>query len=274
MDMPNFNTVSTARDVDGRLWLCRLQAPAALLVTLLLAQSVSAADDVHIWIRAFIPDVAGSSGDSYGTNVTGAALMRASDGGCIATDQRSWSDATGARSRLVSDFHLLVDTTGVQLQPSTGGQVTAASAIRSVDCTSGAEIGVLPAQLLADELQSPGQTDAAPTDNDARARVFAAVADPLRSWSSATIHYDATFTYNRQSRTLEYEAMTGAFPAYEAYATLNSGPVVTVFRSGPVRRGELPAGAKTDAASVELKGAVNLGDTGKRPKAPTNLTVQ
>lgn len=242
----------------------------AVIATLLLVQTASAADDVQVWIRAFIPDAVAVGTTVPVVSTSGGAALKASDGGCIATDQRTWSDERGARARLVSDFHLLVDgVSGVQLQ-SSGKPVTVAAGIRSVDCGSGVEIAVLPAQLLADEVGIPAQTD-----RGAQISVLAAVADPLRPWSSATIHYDATFIYHPSSRTLEYQALTGFFPAYEAYAALNGGPAVTVFRSGPVRRSESAAGgSKADVASVELKGEVNLGDAGKRPKPPTNLTVQ
>jgi hypothetical protein len=222
-----------------------------------------AADDVRIWVRAFIPTEASASG----------ALLRASDGGCIATDQRSWSDATVARSRLTSDFHLLVDEhAGVQVQAS-GPKVSSAANIRAVDCDSGVELTVQPGQLLTDTVRTP-TASAKNLPLNARAQVLAAVPDPLRAEASATIHYDATFIYDAQKRTLEYQALTGVFPAYEAYARLNDGPVVTVFRSASAPRAQTVTATSKAANSVELKGTVQLADLGKRPKAPTGLTVQ
>jgi hypothetical protein len=242
----------------------RLLSPVVGLTLLLLAQSTMAADDVRIWVRAFIPSTAASSS---------SALLRASDGGCITTDQRTWSDATVARSRLASDFHLLVDeNVGVQVQAS-GPRVSSAASVRAVDCDSGVELTVQPGQLLTDAVRTP-TSSAKNLPLNAKARVLAAVPDPLRAGSSATIHYDATFTYNAQSRTLEYQASTGVFPAYEAYARLNDGPVVTVFRSAPAPRGETATATSKAANSIELKGTVQLADLGKRPKAPTGLTVQ
>jgi len=215
-----------------------------------VATAAYAADDVHIWVRGFIPDVAATPG-----------MLKASDGGCVATDHRTWSDATNASARLSSDFHLVLND-GAPVIRATRQKVNTAAVNRQVDCQTTQELAAAPAQLLADEVGEPVQNQ-----DKIQVTVLAAVPDPQRAWSSSTINYGATFTYDRSSKTLEYQAATGLFPAYEAYATLNEGPVITVFRSGPLPRNE-----STEGSSVELKGSVSLA--AKRPKPPTNLTVE
>jgi len=215
-----------------------------------VAPAAKAADDVHIWVRGFIPDLAATPG-----------MLKASDGGCIATDRRSWSDATDASARLSSDFHLVLNEGTPSIRP-TRQKVNASAANRQVDCQTLQELAAAPARLLADEVGEPVQIQ-----EKTQVTVLAAVPDPQRTWSSSTINYGATFTYDPSTKTLEYQAATGLFPAYEAYATLNGGPVIPVFRSGPLPRNE-----STEGSSVELKGSVSLA--AKRPKPPTNLTVQ
>jgi hypothetical protein len=240
---------------------------AILLAT---AQGQAATDDVHIWIRAFIPDsVPGLPNFAEPLpNNPARFVMQASDGGCFSTDQRSWSEELTARARLSSDFHLLVDADSDPVVRPSNQKVHAASAIQLIDCQSGQEQAVNPTTLLADVVGAPLQVDA-----KTQIAVLAAIPDPQRAWSSATINYDASFTYDRQTRTLDFQATTGIFPAYEAYATLNDGAVVTIFRSGPIRADESTQGAaQSQGRGIEVKGSVNL--SGKRPKPPTNLTVQ
>ena len=229
-----------------------------LLAGLLLGSSVQAADDVHIWVRGFIPDSA--TADAADANVRG--VVHASDGGCFSTDQRGWSDEVAAASRLSSDFHLVIPDNGAPVVRPSQQRVHSAGTVRQVDCQTAQELAVSPTQLLASVVGTPAQTD-----TKTQIHILAAVADPQRPWSSSTISYDVTFTYDRSTKTLDYAATTALFPAYEAYATLNDGAVATVLRSGPLRRNE-----STEAATVELKGSVNL--SGKRPMAPTNFTVQ
>jgi hypothetical protein len=196
-------------------------------------------------------------------------FIRVSDGGCVATDHRSWSDAADASARVTSDFHLLIDGSGRPSVRPAGESLTSTASVRSIDCVTGTQVAATPTQLLAESVSSPSETP-----RGVQVSVLAAIPDLQRAWSSSTIHYDATFTFDQRTHLLEYQASLGVFPAYEAYARLNDGPVVTVFRSAPVRRNEVVQQAgKAEPTSVTLTGSVNLNEL-KRPKAPTGLTVQ
>lgn len=235
-----------------------------------ISGSAGAADDVHIWIRAFVPD--GVSGFEFLAeplaSAPGTYFVRASDGGCFATDHRGWTEVINAPSRLRTDVHLVVDDNQTAVvKPASGA--TSVAAINSIDCASGAVLATTPSQLIADEISMPSQAQTTTQLN-----VLAATTDVQRSWSSSTIHYDISFNYDSQSHTLDYQASTGTFPAYEAYASLNDGPAVTIFRSVPARHAEVSAtGAAKAEQSAGLSGSVNLSEI-KRPKAPTGLTVQ
>jgi hypothetical protein len=247
----------------------------ALCVSLMLAAvctplSAQAVDDVHIWIRAFVPDgVTGFETLAEPLSaVPGAFFVRASDGACLATDHRGWTELATAPSRLRTDFHLVIDDNrAAALKPADHTTVT--GAVAAIDCTTGAVLATTPSPLLADEVSAPLQADKV-----TQLAVLAATADPQRAWSSSTIHYNIRFSYDSQSHALEYQAATGAFPAYEAYATLNDGPVVTIFRSVPQRDEQSAGGmAKTQSTNADLQGSVNLSEV-RRPKAPTGFTVQ
>ncbi len=47
------------------------------------------------------------------------------------------------------------------------------------------------------------------------------------------IDYTGTVSYERETRTLELDGKIDDFPAFEAYATLNDGAGVTLFRLPP-----------------------------------------
>lgn len=251
---------------NGRQGLLRIGVAAAFFIT----GSAEAADDVHIWIRAFVPD--GVSGFEFLAeplaSAPGTYFVRASDGGCLATDRRSWTEVINAPSRLRTELHLVIDDSqAAVVKPAT--RATSTAAINSIDCSSGAVLATTPSQLVADEVSTPSQAQ-----TTTQLSVLAATANVQRSWSSSTIHYDVSFNYDSQSHTLYYQASTGIFPAYEAYASLNDGPVVTIFRSVPARHADGSAtGAAKAEQSASLRGSVNLSGI-KRPKAPTGLTVQ
>lgn len=50
---------------------------------------------------------------------------------------------------------------------------------------------------------------------------------------SPAIDYSLDYTYDKSTKKLSFAANFGMFPAYEAYAQLGNGPVITVFRALP-----------------------------------------
>ena len=66
-------------------------------------------------------------------------------------------------------------------------------------------------------------------------------------------------TYDTATKTLAFSATVGLYPAYEAYAQLNNGPTVTLFRESPTAGtawGLYEFG--TGLGSKQLKGQVKL----------------
>jgi len=50
---------------------------------------------------------------------------------------------------------------------------------------------------------------------------------------SPDIQYGGTFTFDTKKKTLRFQGSSKAFPAYEAYAQLNGGAIVTLFQNSP-----------------------------------------
>jgi hypothetical protein len=48
------------------------------------------------------------------------------------------------------------------------------------------------------------------------------------------IDYSIDYMYDTSSKMLTFAATLGEFPAYEAYAQIGNGPVITVFRAPPI----------------------------------------
>lgn len=210
-----------------------------LAVVALFSGATFADDRVHVWVKAFIPrDHPGNPGYIFAVpGHPGQFILHEPAGAyCAATDSRSFSNDPAASARLTTEFVLTVNGQ-VVIGPSGPRPMFVTGLSHRVDCTTGAD--VMPPQRAPTSGMHVGQ----PAFAEGVAQV---VFDGRASYPfiplAPEIQYGGTVTFNVASRALRFQGSTKMFPAYEAYAQLNDGPIAALFR--------LPPGAGTTVVSL------------------------
>jgi hypothetical protein len=216
---------------------------------LIWAPASQAADQLKVWIRAFIPNthpgnptyikpVPGVSGawmipapslgplDALAQLVSSVPL----DGDtCFATDDRSFTSSAVASARLTTAFSLTVSGNPPGVTPlSDHDSINFPGVSKAYKCSSGAVILQKPGKM---QLNAVGGPHVAGTQT--QIIIDAAASLPFIS-GSAWVHYSADMTFDSATKALKYTVTIGRFPAFEAYAQLNSGPVKKLFSENPV----------------------------------------
>lgn len=199
---------------------------------------------VHFWVKAFIPK----------THPTNPGYVRAVPGSttkwmipgptsadqCFLTDHREFSNDRAASARVTTEFFLVINGSSAITEVAVPApHIHNAGISTKVNCATGAEIGSRPGRFSS--LHSIGSTppeDAigrpAVAGNQTQVIFGVATSNPFAPPAvSPAIDYSVDCTYDKISKRLLFAANLGMFPAYEAYAQLGDGPVITVFRAGP-----------------------------------------
>jgi hypothetical protein len=226
-----------------------VRTAAIFLAWILLAASVPPVPDqpvrVHLWVKAFIPKVHPTN-PGYVKPVPGAPGKWMIPGPtpadqCFYTDHRDFSSDRSASARVTSEFYLVINGNSAVTEVAVPApHIHTAGISTKVNCSTGVVIGQKPG--VFSRLHSMGSTP--PEDSIGKPAVAGAqvqvifgvattnpFAPPL---VSPAIDYSIDYTYDTSSKKLSFAATLGDFPAYEAYAQLGNGSVVTVFRVPPV----------------------------------------
>lgn len=206
-----------------------------------LVSSVSAQDRIHIWVKAFIPN-SHPGNPGYVKPVPaqpGKWIISAPVGSdCYMTDNRTFSGDPNASARMTTEFTFTVGNGSATAGPAGPKPIFATGPTHDVNCATGADL--LPPRTAATDDMHMGH--AAFADGigqvviDCRAGnpFFVFLPDtPISFPYAPDIRYGGTFTYDTTKETLRFQGSTGVFPAFEAYAQLNDGPVQTLFRLDP-----------------------------------------
>ena len=191
-----------------------------IVSALLLSMPAVGQDNVHVWIRAFIPSDAGYARDGQ----PGHKIFNGRSG-CFATSGRQFSQDPSSSSLLVTDFVLTVSRNGDTIASATAPPIDSQVSLSmpAVDCTSGAAVQAIdvPSTIVTLNPVIKAATDAAPTAVEVQVSAIAGPSNPL-----PTIGYQGTIRYVPAWNRLEFDsAYFNDFPAYEAYAQLNNGPI-------------------------------------------------
>jgi hypothetical protein len=216
-------------------------------ILILLTLSLGLADvaltqtRVHIYVRAFIPKVHSGNPGYVRPVPTNPALFVIPNlavnanvcnptvtSSCFSTDNRLFSNDPQASARAVSEIVLVISGGTVTVQPEGGREVHRTGATHKVDCQTGVDI--VPSQTAATSNMHFGTPAIA--DGIVQIVVDGRASNPLVT-PSPDIQYGGTFTFNMLTKTLRFLGSTKVFPAYEAYAQLNDGPIVTLFQNSP-----------------------------------------
>jgi hypothetical protein len=159
------------------------------------------------------------------------------DSSCFMTDNRSFSDDINASSRMTTEFVLLISNTNVMVDRASGREIQRTDPTRKVNCQTGVDL-VSP-QRASTSHMSIGHPflsgDLVQIYVDGRG------SNPLAMpWLPTTpsigapdIQYGGSFIFNTTDRSLKFTGSVKSFPAYEAYAQINDGPVTTLFQRSP-----------------------------------------
>lgn len=159
---------------------------------------------------------------SFGLDAIGVA-------DCFLTDQRGFSSDINASYRMHSEFRLDFTKSPVAMK-----SMNACGCTTEVDCEDGdveytgrGDTSRMSITLKHGASKSP--------DDPMTVTMKCAAAHPgsIASRLFGDIDYVGEITIDRGRRRLEFEGKLDAFPAFEAYATINEGPPTTVFREMP-----------------------------------------
>jgi hypothetical protein len=181
---------------------------------------------VKFWLNAFIPrDVPGVSrpavGPHSGETMLPGPIPLVSD--CVLTDQRDFSSAVHAPSRMHSEAEINVDT------PSIAWQWHHCDFTHEVDCEDGED------ECTQEGVNRGSYTNLhiVPGSSSLFAiRLQAAAHNPCFT-GSPDIEYEGMINVDLSARTVAFDGRIDQFPAYEMYATANDGAGVPVFQTPP-----------------------------------------
>ena len=190
-------------------------------------------NSMKFWINAFIPrNISGLTKTVPAGRHAGQTMIPGptpiSD--CFLTDQRSFSNLIHAKSRMHSEFKVALAGSRMEFSQWHNCDFTT-----ECDCEDG-----------DDECHRQGDTSRMrftfPTNPDPsrpfKATLNGASNNPCHG-GSPDIDYKGTITIDLAARSIEFDGKIDAFPAFEAYATINDGAGVTMFQQLP-KAGKTP----------------------------------
>lgn len=208
-------------------------AALSLFASVVLPATALAEDQVRIIMRAFIPN-AHPTNPSYVKSVPGQAgkfmIPDPVPGSskCYSTDNRGFSSTPEASARLTTDL-ILVAGPNPSVRPAMGDQVHRAGPTYQYDCATGKTLQSSTGTTTKCNVGKPAYAD-----KKVQIVVGCSGANPLAPPAiSPKIDYGGTFTYDIEKKTLAYNGDVGAFPAFEAYASLNGGSFAKVYEFAP-----------------------------------------
>lgn len=149
---------------------------------------------------------------------------------CFGTDDRSFSSDAGASARITADFVVLASASPkIETEASKRFR---SGATRKLDCATGQVLATKSASVSSCQLGAPAYAD-----GKTQVVIGCKASDPLvpiiPEKFTPDLHFSGSFTYNSADKTIAFQGDIGAFPSYEAYASLNGGPFRTVFAKSP-----------------------------------------
>jgi hypothetical protein len=144
------------------------------------------------------------------------------------TDNRGFSDDVSASSRVVTEFILVIAGNTATVEKANNRDLQRIGPSHKVDCRTGVDIVPPKSASTANmHLGTPAVADGlVEIVVDGRAN------NPIPP-ISPDIQYGGSFTFNTNDNTLRFKGSVAVFPAYEAYAQVEGGPLTTVFQSPP-----------------------------------------
>jgi hypothetical protein len=149
---------------------------------------------------------------------------------CFGTDDRSFSHDPEASARVTADFIVWISNSPkVVTEPSKRFK---SGPTRKIDCATGRVLATKSASVSNCHIGAP-----AFAGGTVQVVVGCRASDPLLPFVpekfTPDLHFSGSFTYKNATRIISFRGDVGAFPSYEAYASLNGGPFKLIFATAP-----------------------------------------
>jgi hypothetical protein len=149
---------------------------------------------------------------------------------CFGTDDRQFSNDPNASARVTSDFTVVVSPTPkIETDPAKRFR---SGPTRKIDCTSGAVLATKSSNVSRCVLGAPAYGS-----GKLQVNVTCKAADPLvpviPEKFTPDLHFGGVFTYDSATKSIAFRGDVGAFPSYEAYASVNGSALKKVFNVAP-----------------------------------------
>lgn len=216
---------------------------------------------IKFWIKAFIPrDIPNLTKIVPKGPYAGQTMINGptpfSD--CFLTDQRSFSNRVDAKSRLHSEFKIAISG-----QRLTFTQWHNCDFTTECDC----EDGALECSKKGDTSRMRFKFPTNPQPwRQMHIDLIGAANNPCYS-GSPDVDYEGTIAIDLAARSIEFDGKVDAFPAFEAYATINDGAGVALFQRLP-REGKTPfnlVGGPSESVKGKLRDQWMTGILQKSP---------
>ena len=214
----------------------------AALLLLLGSQTALAQDKLRIVFRSFIPtSYPGSDKELIPLPGTNKTMILADfpvlgpdlpilGKQCFGTDDRSFSNEANASARVTADFIVAISNSP-KIETELSKRFRSGPT-RKIDCATGQVLATKSASVSRCQIGAP-----AFADGMIQFVIGCKASDPLvpilAERFTPDLHFSGLFTYKSGSKTISFSGDIGAFPSYEAYASLNGGPFKLIFAKAP-----------------------------------------
>jgi len=210
---------------------------------------------VHFWMKAFIPKTHQGRPDyikktTLGTWVVPAPTLPSLvdigslSGSCFVTENRDFYEDPTAPARVTTEFILIIKDRKLEIVKNAERDIVRIGETPNVTCITGQN-------LRPPEVDKSDSVSIGNIRSSGFTRVFfvkASSSNPFYRLAGLTvspaIDYSFSLTYNYLDRKLYITGTTGYFPAFEAYYSINDGPVQTLLKRSP--HGDSTASALAD----------------------------
>ncbi|MGY4237269.1 hypothetical protein ACVIIW_006216 [Bradyrhizobium sp. USDA 4449] len=238
--------------------------------------------NVHFWMKAFIANPAGNASTDFTKTEAGKWVVKAPLAGvpvlnlvlpvgCFSIDDRDFSIDPLSSARVTFEADLVVTDRDMKVDTYDGRRRARIGESHNVDCKTGADLQAP---------RSAPDSDVSISDVKSSQRglmqvfnVRASTPNPYYDWvkdyipsvpvvgtrvtGAPRIDFEVAFAFNVVAQKILISGSTGDFPSFEAYYSIDNGPVVKVLNRsqsavGPIALADFGTGINTQNFKAEI----------------------
>jgi len=196
-------------------------------------------------MKAFIANRTGNASTDFTKTDAGRWVLRAPlagapvighvlPSGCFSIDDRGFSNDPLASARVTFEANLTVTGRDIKVDAFNGRKTVRIGDSHNLDCKTGADLQ--PSKVASESSVSIGDVKSSQRGRLLVFNVRASTPNPYYDlgWISAPkIDFELVFTFDVIKQKISILGTTGVFPSFEAYYTINNGPVEKVLNRSP-----------------------------------------